>query len=455
MSRISTEGWPVQLVPLLSRARFPVSLSGHMVLVFKDDDGTEFQINAGPANESYPYGKLILRDIGSVLHNRFNVVDGSKVNAAWRGNTKIDFGERTAEDVWAILKQHAQNIDNAKFAYRVFSSNSNSVIGTLLDVVGIDINDFLPDPKGAMLASFVGKNSHLHFDFSLTGTDAGDILRGRKGHQTFVGLEGDDRLIGGLGGDKLYGNGDRDVLIGGRGGDLLFGGTGADELFGGADNDILKGGRGRDLLIGGQGRDRIFGNDSADVLRGKDGRDTMHGGSGADRLVGGQGHDMLAGEDGKDQLLGGDGNDRLHGGRDADAVHGGQGNDILKGGLGADTLFGGSGADRLEGGAGTDRLRGDAGDDTFVFTKPGDSGLGAAADRVRDFKSGEDLIDIAQLADGFVFSESGLTGTEASFTLDEAGGNTRVRIDVDGDGAADTEIVLLNATGLGADDFIF
>jgi len=419
MAKISTEGWPVQVLPFKSSAKFPISLSGHMVLVFKDDNGKEFQINAGPGNESYPYGQLILRDIGSPLKNRFNVEDGSKVNAAWRGSTKVDFGKRDAEDVWDILLQHAQNIDNAEFDYKAFTKNSNSVIGTLLDVVGIDIKHFLPDPRGIMLGGFVGKNAQLNFDFSLTGTEADDFLRGRKGQQTFTGRDGDDHLVGGYGQDRLYGNADRDLLIGGRGKDLLFGGTGRDKLFGGGENDILKGGQGNDLLVGGMGGDRLFGKDGADVLKGQNGHDIIEGGSGADLLVGGIGNDKLRGEDGDD------------------------------------TLKGGGGDDLLRGGAGADRLRGDAGDDTFVFKRPEDSGFGADADKVLDFESGEDVIDIAGLADGFVFVEDGLTGTGPSFTLEETKGDTSVQVDVDGDGAADMEIILKDVIGLGEDDFIF
>jgi len=401
MATISTEGWPVQILPLISSAKFPISLSGHMILVFKDDDGNEYQINAGPNNESFPYGKLILRDIGSTLDNRYNVVDGTKVTADWRGNTKIDFGGRNAEDVWDILLQHAENIDDAAFKYGAFSKNSNSVIATLLDVVGLDINDFLPDPKGVMLSAYIGKDTYLDFDFSLTGTDAGDFLRGRKGEQTFIGMDGDDRLIGGWGNDTLYGKADNDRLIGGRGKDLLIGGAGKDNL----DGD-----QGADKLLGGAGADALFGRKGSDILQ---------GGFGADKLVGGEGDDDLIG------------------------------------GAGADTLKGGADDDVLDGGAGVDRLRGDQGHDTFVFKNASDSGVGAEADKVLDFQSGEDTIDIAGLADGFVFAEDGLTGNDASFTLEEEGGNTRVQIDVDADGAADMEIVLKDTLGIGEDDFIF
>ena len=437
MAKISTEGWPVQILPFKSGKNFPISLSGHMVLVFRDDDGKEFHINAGPANESRPYGQLDLRDINSPLTKRFNVVDGSQVNAAWRGSTKIDFDGRDPEDVWDILIQHAKNIHNADIAYNALTKNSNAVIGTLLDVVGIDIRDFLPDPRGIMLGGFIGKKTQLNFDFSLTGTDGDDILKGRNGRQTFNGMDGDDHLYGGFGRDHLFGNDGRDLLVGGRGKDLLSGGLGRDELSGGADNDILKGGRGPDLLNGGKGRDTLLGMAGNDTLKGGLAGDDISGGADEDLIAGGGGHDILSGGAGADTLRGAAGNDELHGGDGDDRLKGGDGDDVLQGGAGQDQLIGGIGAD------------------TFVFQDASDSGLGTEADRVLDFDAGEDVIDIEALASDLAFAEDGFTGTGPSFYLDETGGNTEVQVDVDGDGVADMQIVVRNAIGLGEDDFIF
>ncbi len=437
MAKISIEGWPVQIIPLKSSANYPISLSGHVVLVFRDALGNEYLINAGPANESFPYGQLDLRDIGDPLKGRVNVVDGSQVSAAFRGATKIDLGSRAAEDVWDLLVQHAQNIHNADIRYKAATQNSNAVIGSLLDLVGIDIRDFLPNPRGLMLAGFLGTETQINFNYSLVGTGSDDFLRGRGGRQVFHGMEGDDHLIGGNGHDMLIGNVGRDLLIGGREDDRLFGGFGNDQLSGGAGRDVLSGGQGSDLLIGDKDADTLFGDTGADTLRGGYGDDTMSGGAGDDRLAGQMGHD------------------RLQGGHGDDVLDGGYGNDSLEGETGDDSLKGGPGDDVLHGGAGRDLLMGEAGNDTFVFKDLSDSGLGADADRILDFQTGEDVIDIAGLADSFVFAEGGLTGTGPSFTLEETGGNTDVQVDVDGDGTADLQIVVENAIGLDEDDFIF
>lgn len=92
-----------------------------------------------------------------------------------------------------------------------------------------------------------------------------------------------------------------------------------------------------------------------------------------------------------------DGNDTVDGGRGADTLLGGGGDDLLLGNDGADLLAGGSGADRLRGGNGADSLAGNGGKDimtggggTDVFRFAGQTG----ADRITDFRDGEDRIDL-------------------------------------------------------------
>ena len=98
----------------------------------------------------------------------------------------------------------------------------------------------------------------------------------------------------------------------------------------------------------------------------------MHGNSGKDYLKGHAGDDILYGGSGKDYLRGGDGADILIGGSGNDKLKGEAGNDVLTGGLGKDNLYGG------------------AGNDVFKLTE------GSGYDRIRDFKKGEDRIDIGE-----------------------------------------------------------
>ncbi|MEL6507908.1 MAG: hypothetical protein AAFR29_09740, partial [Pseudomonadota bacterium] len=63
--------------------------------------------------------------------------------------------------------------------------NSNKVIGNLLALVGIDVDETLPNPDGVMLIPFSGRNEDFGFDYRISGTQSGDFLRGRNGSQTF------------------------------------------------------------------------------------------------------------------------------------------------------------------------------------------------------------------------------------------------------------------------------
>ena len=83
---------------------------------------------------------------------------------------------------------------------------------------------------------------------------------------------------------------------------------------------------------------------------------------------------------------------------------GGSGNDTLiandtgctlSGGGGNDTLIGGAGNDRLIGGTGVDNLTGGGGADTFVFLLGDSSAASGQHDRITDFLSGTDHIDLS------------------------------------------------------------
>lgn len=186
-------------------------------------------------------------------------------------------------------------------------------------------------------------------------------------------------------------------------------------------------------VTGSAGGDRIVSFGGADVLKGNGGNDTLDGAAGSDQLFGGAGNDSLFGRSGKDTIWGGAGSDRIDGGAGNDRLNGGTGNDKLFGGLGSDRLSGGAGNDLLRGGDGNDLLTGGAGADTFVFT------AGAGVDRITDFNTAEDVIDLR------------------AFTLS---GFDQVSLQDDTDGAhvqvADITVILsgVEVAGLGSDDFL-
>lgn len=181
------------------------------------------------------------------------------------------------------------------------------------------------------------------------------------------------------------------------------------------------------------------GNHGSNVLTGNSGNNRLDGWSGDDRLWGGLGDDDLRGQKHKDTLIGGEGNDILRGGGGGDKLNGGEGNDILIGGSGRDRLLGGEDSD------------------IFRFYSASQTPDSKFADTIQDFTQGEDLADLTRMTPGTLDFIGGAafsgTGTgEVRFTTD--GTDTRVRIDVDGDGTADARIIFAGLTSVSDSDFL-
>ncbi|HTU12874.1 MAG TPA: M10 family metallopeptidase C-terminal domain-containing protein [Allosphingosinicella sp.] len=148
----------------------------------------------------------------------------------------------------------------------------------------------------------------------------------------------------------------------------------------------------------------------------------------------------------------------------------GAGNDSLTGNAAANRLSAGEGEDSLRGGLGGDRLQGGGGADVFVFGAAGDSrdvaprsdGKKGAPDRLGDFVSGVDKIDL-----GAIDADQGIAGDQAfSFIGANAfsgvagqlraqafGSELHIYGDTDGDLRADFHIVA-SGTQILASDFI-
>lgn len=123
------------------------------------------------------------------------------------------------------------------------------------------------------------------------------------------------------------------------------------------------------------------------------------------------------------------------------------------------TIIGWGGADLLTGGAGNDLFR-------YLFAT--DSGLGAAADKITDFLPGTDQFDFRFLDSdlvtpgvqpyAFTFIGTGAFGGTGSSQIryGVTGSDLTVELDLDGNGAADMQIVLQSDGGLtlGSGDFL-
>ncbi len=170
---------------------------------------------------------------------------------------------------------------------------------------------------------------------------------------------------------------------------------------------------------------------------------------GDERLIGTAAANILFGKEGvNDQILGQAGNDRLTGL---------SGNDTLDGGAGADTLIGGLGKDTMTGG--TQR-------DVFDFNAVAETGrTPATRDLIKDFEHSTDDIDLRTIdangsaAGNTAFSFLGakgaaFTGAKGQLHWFQAGGQTFVEGDVDGNKVADFQIQLAGLKVLTFGDFL-
>ena len=325
-------------------------------------------------------------------------------------------------------------------------------------VAWVDYSESNPDGDGAAirLQAFDGSGGRIGGEIVVNTTTSGDQINAS------IAALPDGRVVV-TWTDDSSGNSDirsqivdpRDGLVTGTGGnDTLYGHDLVnDELFGGAGQDNLFGLRGDDALYGGQGND---------VLNGQAGNDLCFGGSGNDTINGGLQDDGLYGQGGNDTLIGQGGNDTLNGGSGNDTLNGGDGNDTLNGGSGNDSLLGGYGDDTLAGDTGQDFMRGGPGFDTFDFNKATDSAAGVQRDHIIDFSKADDLIDLSGIdaksgvggnqAFHFIGSTA-FSGTKGELRAVNAGENSIVAGDVNGDSQADFSILVEDVQNLHAADF--
>jgi hypothetical protein len=256
---------------------FSVFGKEHLYLVFRDSNGSETVIRGGPAsNNPLAFGDIVVEvDVPinqSEDARRTNDDPPQFLTPEQRNSRQIDLNGRDATAVWNIIKQHTTNIGNANLNYNAgaLAQNSNSVIASVLNSVGINIDNNLPVNKTKDV--FPGADNLLEFATNLQGAEANDIIDGYKKNDTLKGEAGSDTLKGEGDNDLLEGGLDNDLLDGGKGSDILKGEAGNDTLKGGQNNDLLEGGSGNDLLDGGDnnsfsGISNFFGGQSGDLAK--------------------------------------------------------------------------------------------------------------------------------------------------------------------------------------------
>jgi serralysin len=296
------------------------------------------------------------------------------------------------------------------------------------------------------------------------------------GNDKLTGNDSANRLASGAGSDTLVGNGGNDTLIGGAGKDYLTGGSGADSFAFSAGDSAL--GADRDIVTDFEkGIDKIDLHDAgaksfvggalfsgvAGEVRYVSWTDTTvieldsNGDRIADLQVQLSGQYVLDNSDFLDlAAIATVGDDRLYGTSGADTLRGLAGNDFLSGLAGSDTIDGGLGNDVLVGGLGRDLLTGGAGADRFAYGSSADSPAGAGRDRIVDFQSGVDKIDLSGFGETFTFiGKKAFSGTEGELHYAKSNGLTLLEGDLNGDGIADFQVELAGSVTPLVTDFIF
>jgi serralysin len=325
-----------------------------------------------------------------------------------------------------------------------------------------------------------------------TGNSLANVLTGNGAANVLNGGAGADKMAGGAGDDTYVVENTSDVVTEGAGAghdlvkssvswvlganleDLTLSGAAAIDGTGNTLDNILRGNNSANVLDGGSGNDTLMGNGGNDTLTGSSGNDKLNGGIGADGMTGGSGNDYYYVDNTGDTVSesAGAGNDTVKSTiswtlganfeqltLSGSAIIDGTGNSLdnivrgnnaantLDGGAGADTIFGNGGNDTLIGGAGRDTMVGGSGNDTFVF-HTGDLGgaTTSTADRITDFTSGQDEVDLSALdANSLLAGDQGFSfvGTNAfshsagELRYEHIGSSTFVEGDLNGDGVAD------------------
>lgn len=306
---------------------------------------------------------------------------------------------------------------------------------------------------------------------------AGDINgTGNSLSNTIGGNFGSNMLDGGGGADTMRGGFGNDTYIVDNVGDRVFeiGGEGLDSVLSSVTYSVA-GQYIENLTLTGTDNINGTGNSVRNTITGNNGINILDGGGGADTLKGGLGNDTYIVDNVGDDVVEADGQGIDHVRTSVSYSLYGRyvekltltGNDAIDG-IGnslANTLVGNDAANRLTGGGARDEMTGGGGADTFVLRALSDSEVGSGnRDYILDFTKAEfDKIDLSAIDavagtstdQAFTYLDTGaFTNTAGELHRVTSGTNTIVEGDVNGDGAADFQIVLKGIVALQGTDFV-
>jgi Ca2+-binding RTX toxin-like protein len=458
-----------------------------------------------------PAGAFTDPDPGTVLAYSATLADGSTLPAwlSFNSATRTFSGTPPLAAVGTVLQVKVTATDN--FPGDPLSQVSDVFALTIVLAPGADVNGTAN--ADTMNGTFRSERMFgLDGDDILRGSIRGDLMDGGNGNDTADYSDSAGGVIVNLGiGQGISGTADGDTYVSIEN---VSGSGWGDVLIGNAEANVLTGHGGIDTLDGGAGNDRlvVFASGSGSNVNGGADFDTLvvqysgvtlgsvtsieaidfaaatltltgaqvSSGFALSTAVTGSGNltiNMTAGlllpiklwtiASGIGvYIYGTSGTDIMKLGNNSQSVFGGDGIDQIKGGNGVDWIDGGAGIDKIMGLGGADVLTGGAGNDVFRYLAQGDSGIGAGADKITDFSIGQDRLNFANIDtnpglagdQGFAFAGTAAFagGGLAQVRYLTSGSDLIVQADVNGDGAADMEVILQGLAGqvLSGTDFV-
>ncbi|GGZ11561.1 calcium-binding protein [Novosphingobium colocasiae] len=487
-------------------SKIAASFTTEGVVTFDAGDGND-KIYAGALNDILNGGNGDDFIDGAV---GLDTMSGGTGNDVFRvdnaGDKTIELAGQGIDRVEAALDWTlARNVEDLTLLGSVVNGIGNTSANTLIGnsaanvLSGLAGNDILDGGVGAdTLIGSIG--SDVYVVDNLGDQIIENLNEGRDRVESSIdwalGINLEDLTLTGSA-IKAVGNGLANVIVGNALDNRIDGLGGADAMTGGLGNDTYVVDSGADKIteLASQGVDRVessidwtlgtnledltltgtalkgIGNALANTITGNALNNRIDGMAGVDTLIGGQGDDVYVVDSAADRVIefSAEGVDTVE-----SSVSFSLGNNVeilrltgaaaisATGNAGTNTLYGNSAANILNGGGGNDDMYGgiDIARDVFVFAAKTDSLPGAAHDRVFDFVSGRDVIDLSQLDansgqagdQAFAFSTAGAAANAVWTQV--SGSDLLVRADLTGDKIADFEIQLMNVTKLGSLDFV-
>jgi Ca2+-binding RTX toxin-like protein len=178
----------------------------HACIVYQNDSGQEFVIRAGPGPDGtirVEAGVPIAQSVDSRTYRDPATLQLVTETPEQRGQVELQFVQgQTAEGVYDVMRQLANQIDSARIPYDTQSlspQNSNTFVAELLRAVGIDFVDVRPTRADFTVLGYYGSAASFAIGRSLLGGDQVDLLFGGSQVDSLLGKGGNDYLAGGAG----------------------------------------------------------------------------------------------------------------------------------------------------------------------------------------------------------------------------------------------------------------